>query len=425
MSGFCIEIVHIIDNIWRQQRTLAAVEYQIELENERLRIKEAEELQKKGVPASLRGRKPSMSINIPKFDESSIDPHTVHPDLNISSRSPEQADAVMQDGATLVEEPMSGVEGTSEEAKAITGAAPSGAAVPKESALSRTSRSSISLTSLNRHGLKLDLSNLGIDGLADSKSAITGVRPSALGAGAVSAIEAMASPVTLAPKSARPRTGYEGEYMELLQPFLDNPIDSIPLPTTVPGGASMDVPATDINMDDLFGDNEMNFSASGDGNNPATTTMDPLFSPDDMLPVKTEEMPVNLPGGETMSHEDKLLEELGFVELSSNPMASTSNTEQQNLSLDNVIGSFDFSVAPDNSLSNDFNLMQQQLQQRQQFGLDLNLTSTSGQAGQTDSSNALSDFGFDLFGGTDSNATGDELNFDIFNQPTTSDNKTN
>jgi hypothetical protein len=363
-----------------------------------------------------------MSIDIPKFSEASIDPLTIHPELTLTSKSPEELpDTIMQDGGPLSEEPTAGMDGPSDDAKAPLGAVPSGAAVPKESAISRTSRSSISLTSLNRHGLKLDLSSLTLDGLSENKSSIAGPRPSALGAAAMSGIEAIASPVTLAPKSARPRAGYEGEFPNL-DIFLNSAIDGIQLPSG-DTGAGIEVPPGDINMDDLFGDNEMGFSASGEGGNsiavnPTSTAMGPLFSPEDMLPVKTEEIPINLDGPGAMSHEDKLFEELGFVEVPGNAMASTSASVQPNLSLDNVIGSFDFSVAPDNALSNDFNLMQQ----RQQFGLDLNLTATSsGQAGQAESSTVLPDFSF----WPSSAGVDGDLNFDIFNQPASTDSKTN
>jgi hypothetical protein len=355
-----------------------------------------------------------MLIDIPKFSEASIDPLTIHPELNLTSKSPEELlDTIMQDGGPLSEEPMLGIDGPSDDAKALLGAVPSGAAVPKESAISRTSRSSISLTSLNRHGLKLDLSSITLDGLSENKSSIA--RPSALGAAAMSGIEVIASPVTLAPKSARPRAGYDGEFPNL-ELFLNS---GIQLPS---GDAGPTVQTDDLNMDDLFGDNEMGFSASGEGGNSVavnanSTTMGALFSPEDMLPVKTEEMPINLNGSGAMSHEDKLFEELGFVEVTGNAMASTSAAAQPNLSLDNVMASFNF--ASDNALSNDFNLMQQQ----QPFGLDLNLASTSsGQTGQAESSTALPDFSF-----TWPNSAGvdGDLNFDIFNQPAPTDSKTN
>lgn len=371
--------------------------------------------------------------DIPKFDETAVDLHAIHPEIDLSSKSPEsdKPDILMKDGTVSTEEPTM-IDG--DEAKLH--AAPSGPAIPKESALSRTSRSSISLTSLNRHGLKLDLSNLPLDPLNDNKSSL-GPRASAMGAPVASGIEPVASPVTLAPKSARPRTSYDGEFsqLNLLDPFLNNGMEGIQMPSASSGPRTMPVASGDM-MEDLFGDSEMAFSAGprdGDnrsGTNATTSNLDPLFSPDDMIP-KREDIPIDLTRPDTnarVSTDDKLLEELGFVEIRPTSMASTSAAPVAEPSLD--IGSFELPSGTSNAEpGSTFDIMQQ-LQQHQQFGIDLN-PPTHMQDGQQDQAGlSFSELGFDLFPSSSNpgqSSTADDITnlSALFNQPSGTDSKSN
>ncbi|KAG8835970.1 hypothetical protein FRC17_010939 [Serendipita sp. 399] len=422
------------------KRALAAVENQIELENERIRAKEqAEELQK---VAAGKGRKPSsMFIDIPRFDEKSIDPLTVHPDINLKSATPEDADSIMQDG-TLVEEPISIGEDDNVTSKHLV---PSGAAVPKDSGISRTSRSSISLTSLNRHGLKLDLSTISMEGINENKSALAPSRVSALNPSGISGIESVTSPATLAPKSARPRPGMDGDFSGLALEFLSNPMQ---LSSVVPPGG-LDA-ASDLVMDDLFGDDEINFGA-----NPSTSSatnpvpIESIFSTDNLMaPIKSEEISIDLlgPNPSASGTQDKLFEDLGFGDVPANPSNPDATNSSVNLPLGGDLSSFDFTV--DNNLidplhrsvdstvaDTSFGISQmqqdqelkQQLQQRQQFGIGLNLPGEleaqlqllDGNTANNEnvSSEDLQDFNFDFLGPVpDGSATGDNGFDTLFDQ---------
>ena len=396
------------------------MEYQIEQEQERFKLKEqAEELQRSGGGAGGKSRKQSLFIDIPRFDEMNVDPLTVHPEFNINKGSETQdGDTDMQDGKILTEEPSSMLDDDG------SARIPSGAAVPKDSGLLRPSRSSISLTSLNRHGLKLDLSSLTLDSLDNTKSAIAEPRVSALGG--ISGIKGVASPVTLAPKSARPR---DGDYLAMDLGQLNTFLNS----------------STDLNIEDLFGDSEMPFpeSAVGDGTvgggGGAASVMESFLSAQNLLGnVKTEGTSMDLLGS-TASHantasaptaEEKLFEEFGFVEVKNDhqPTASTSATGT-NINADlSSLATFDFSNPSAATDTANFNMMdlesqnmdmqRLQQQQRQQFGLDLGLPTSLDGNGQDSkmldqylldgnhngdvggSAAGLSNFNFDsLFGG--------------------------
>lgn len=397
------------------------------------------------------GRKPSMFIDLPprRFDDMAVDPLAVPPDS--TGREPaegEKPDTIMQDGSHLAEEPSSMlVDNLSEEAssKAAQGSIPSGAVVPKDPGLSRTSRSSISLTSLNRHGLRLDLSNLSMEPVNEVKSSIAGPRPSALGGVGMSAVDnAMASPVTLAPKSARPRTGYDGEFATLDlfgDPFLTTAMEGTQLPAGDITSGEV-VPSTDMGnlMDDLFADSELGLAgpgaaggtseaiagSSGIASSVSDPTMASLFSAESLFnEVKGKDDPIALLGANSseVAAQNKLFEALGFG-VPPNAAASTSNTQQQGLSLTDPIATFDFSsIGQGNDLpkvdstAEDFNLLNmenRQLQQRQQFGIDLNTTQPGDQTVELD------DFPFDLFG--DDSAGGPSADHDInFNDLFSSD----
>lgn len=241
-----------------------------------------------------------------------IDPLTVHPDLNLSKiPEGEGGDTEMFD-VTLTEEP------SSLDPDDPLSRIPSGAVVPKDPGLLRPSRSSISLTSLNRHGLKLDLSSLTMDSIAEGKSALPADRTSISALGGIG--KGPASPVTLAPKSARPRSDFD-------------PLNFL-------------TSAVDVNIEDLFADNEMPFtdSAGGDGTvggAGAAAVIESFLSA-----VKTEDVPIDLLGV-TDDHisttaaaaQEKLFEELGFVEVNNDhvPIASTS-TANVNMTGDNGVG---------------------------------------------------------------------------------------
>jgi hypothetical protein len=372
-----------------QRRALDAVEYQIEMEEKMKLKKQAEEMQKAG---NNKGRKPSsMVIDIPRFDKTSIDPLTIHPDFQIrDSVEAENGDVTMIDDSSLTDEPTSMLDSAQEgvAAKHLLGLVPSGAAVPKDPGISRNSRSSISLTSLNRggnrHGLKLDLSNLTLDGLGDSKSAMVASRISAMGPSGLSGIEPIASPVTLAPKSARPRPGFDGDFPPL--GLDDLPLESLMQVSTGNMGGGID--ASGI-MDDLFGDSEMNYPTDSDAaavigpsnnantSNAPATSMDSLFSTSNFLPeVKAEDVSVDMLAGTRASGEsstqDKLLEELGFR---NEPTDILSTAPASNLNLE----TFDFGINSSmnqntNSSSSNSGLDLIRLQQRQQFGLGLGLS---------------------------------------------------
>lgn len=375
----------LIDTVEIQlRRALAAVEYQIEQEQEKSKIKqEAEEMQKNGTAAGTKSRKGSMFIDIPRFDEMNIDPLTVHPEIKLSKDSgTPDGDTDMQDGKVFTEDPASMLD---DEGSARI---PSGAVVPKDPGLLRPSRSSISLTSLNRHGLKLDLSSITLDGLNDSKSALAEPRVSALGG--ISAAKGAASPVTLAPKSARPR---DGDYLAM---------DLGPLNTFLNS-------STDLNIEDLFGDSEMPFSESavGDGTvgggDGTASVMESFLSAQNLLPnSKGEDGSMDLLGTSTNAHanttsaptaEDSLFEEFGFVEVKNEqqPTASTSAAGAGMGTDLSSLGTFDFSNPSATADSNDFNMMgldtsnadvqRLQQQQRQQFGLDLDLPTSLDASG--------------------------------------------
>ncbi|KAG8875439.1 hypothetical protein FRC20_003853 [Serendipita sp. 405] len=420
------------------KRALAAVEYQMEQEAERLRAKEqAEELQKQGNFLN-KGRKPSaMFIDIPRFDEKTIDPLSVHPEINLKPATDDDTDFIMHDGS-IVEEPISIMDDESATAK---NPVPSGAAVPKEPGLSRTSRSSISLTSLNRHGLKLDLSNISLDGINENKSALAPSRVSGINPG-VSGMEPVASPVTLAPKSARPRAGMDGEFPSLALDGLEFLSSTIQLPS---GVTSSGIDATDdlVLVDDLFGDDEIDFGSNpptGSGTN--TVPMNSIFSTDSLMgTIKSEEMSIDLLGGNasTSGTQDKLFDDLGFGEMPANSSNADATTSNADLSLDGDLASFDFSVPVDNNLSNNataadssFGLEQmqqdqelkQQLQQRQQFGIGLNLPGELEVQLQLLDGNStnegvppgdLQEFNFDFLG-TDASTTNDGGFGTLFNQ---------
>ncbi|KAG8785379.1 hypothetical protein FRC15_001486 [Serendipita sp. 397] len=420
------------------KRALAAVEYQMEQEAERLRAKEqAEELQKQGNFLN-KGRKPSaMFIDIPRFDEKTIDPLSVHPEINLKPATDDDTDFIMHDGS-IVEEPISIMDDESATAK---NPVPSGAAVPKEPGLSRTSRSSISLTSLNRHGLKLDLSNISLDGINENKSALAPSRVSGINPG-VSGMEPVASPVTLAPKSARPRAGMDGEFPSLALDGLEFLSSTIQLPS---GVTSSGIDATDdlVLVDDLFGDDEIDFGSNpptGSGTN--TVPMSSIFSTDNLMgTIKSEEMSIDLLGGNasTSGTQDKLFDDLGFGEMPANSSNADATTSNADLSLDGDLASFDFSVPVDNNLSNNataadssFGLEQmqqdqelkQQLQQRQQFGIGLNLPGELEVQLQLLDGNStnegvppgdLQEFNFDFLG-TDASTTNDGGFGTLFNQ---------
>lgn len=244
------------------------MDYQLQ-EKERLRLQaEADEAQKLAV--LTKGKRPiDMFIDMPS-NEMKADDGT----KTSGSKLPGEAKT-----------PPVGEEDNAFPGKLTFGSIPSGAVVPKDSGLSRTSRSSISLTSLNRHGLKLDLSGIALDPAGNLSALPTG-KDGLQG-------DRVASPVTLAPKSARPRPGNEDEFpsldfgdmgMDGMDAFLasDPSMNMVDL-TNVPPGSALD------SIDDLFGDNEMGMgSALGDA--PATAididattslsgpAMDSLFS---------------------------------------------------------------------------------------------------------------------------------------------------
>jgi len=376
-----------------QRRALAAVDYQIEQEQEKFKRKaEAEELQRSGTTAGRKARRHSLFIDIPRFDETSIDPLTIHPDINLKASVGDGGDTEMQDSTVLTEEPGSVLDGTQDDGPSKI---PSGPVVPKDPGILRPSRSSISLTSLNRHGPKLDLSNVTMDIRNESMSALP-TESLASGLGGITGIKAIASPVTLAPKSARPLSEFDP-----LNVFLAS--------------------ATEITIDDLFGDGEMPFvdSAGGDstvGGAGAAAAIESFLSVENLLPkVKTEDSSIDLlgppgthadPSSATVG-QDNLFEELGLVEVKSDhaPMISTSATgvdmgaDLSSLGGDNIgmtIGPFEF---PNPSVTTDapnFDMMaletpgpdvQQMQQQHQPFGIDLGLppTSDTGGVGQVDS----------------------------------------
>ncbi|PVG03344.1 hypothetical protein CPB86DRAFT_822398 [Serendipita vermifera] len=398
-----IEIMEI-----QVRRALDAVEYQIEAEKEKMKLKkQAEEMQKAG--NINKGRKPSsMVIDIPRFDKTSIDPLTIHPDFQIrESVEAENGDVTMVDDSELTDEPSSILESTQEGtgAKLAPGHVPSGAAVPKDPGISRGSRSSISLTSLNRggnrHGLKLDLSNLTMEGLAEGKSAIVASRISAMGPAGLSGIEPIASPVTLAPKSARPRPGFDGEFPPLglddpLESLLKDPLNNMQVPTSnIAGG--IDASGSNIDglvIDDLFGDSEMNYTADTDAaavigsnndrnaSNAPGNTMESLFSTSNFLPeVKAEDVSVDMLAGTTAPEESstKLLEQLGFQNESTDILSTAPATDLNLETFDFGINSSMNQNSNTASSNAELDLMrlqqaQQQLQQRQQFGLGLGLS---------------------------------------------------
>lgn len=248
---------------------------------------------------------------------------------------------------------------------------------------------------------------------------------------APSAVEnAMASPVTLAPKSARPRTGYEGEFSALDlfgDPFLASTMEGAQLPA----GDIEVVPPGDMGnlMEDLdlFADAELGLTASGgagDAISAATGVDDPtmasLFSDGLFDEAKDKNDPISLltTNSNSIAAENKLFEELGF---DVPPNASSSATGQtQDLSLSDSLANFDFSsigqggdLPKGDATAGDFNLLNmedRQLQQRQQFGIDLNTTQAGDQA-----VSGLGDFPFDLFGGT--GTSGDDLDFDNLFSP--------
>lgn len=347
----------ILDDMETQvQRALDAVEYQIEQENEKLKHKQQAEALQRSQAAAAGSRKPSsMFIDIPRFDEKSIDPLSVHPEFRLKNVDGNEEDLVMQDGTT--EEPAS-MEGVQED-NAGKLAVPSGAAVPKDSGLARASRSSISLTSLNRHGLKLDLSTLTLDGLAENKSGLAPSRMSTLGPSGMSGVEPMGSPVTLAPKSAKPRPGFDGDFNPLA--LSDIQLNSL---------------LTGTGMDDLFGDNETSDANIG---------VDALFSNPLIQPIKSEDISnISLIGdgqATTSGGQEKLFEDLAFESSGANNGSTALTNTEVPLGGDMSAFSFDMgSELPRAQGSEGITTAiggseAQQLQQRQQFGIDLNLPS--------------------------------------------------
>jgi hypothetical protein len=376
-----------------------------------------------------------MFIDLPprRFDDMAVDPLAPAPDVKKEAIEGDKGDIVMQDGTQMTEEPLSmqvdGAEATS--SKAHLASVPSGAVVPKDPGLSRTSRSSISLTSLNRHGLRLDLSSISIDPVNENKSSIAGPRPSALGGGGMSTISAvdnaMASPVTLAPKSARPKAGYEDDFsLDLFgDPFLGTTMEGNQLPAGDITSGEV-VPPPNIMEDlDLFGDGELGLTAGGGAGDTipgaagvSDPTMASLFSDGLFDEVKDKDDGIALLGSnsDNVAAENKLFEQFGFPVPPNASSSSAAVPHTQDLSLPDSITSFDFSsigqggdLQKEGATAGDFNLLNmedRQLQQRQQFGIDLNAT----QAGDQDVGD-LNDFPFDLFGTADASG---EINFDSF-----------
>jgi hypothetical protein len=184
-----------------QRKAVAILDAQIQAEKDKEKQKEAQANIKKGEESS--------GDTIQTTDTMEVD--TIEPEAVVVKTEPQETQVLLGE-IPLSEEP------TSTDSTKVTfplGIIPSGAAVPA----GPRRAGSISLASLNRpnrpaYGLKLDLSATALRGLPslDGSTVLDGTNVDAvtqMGAGTSFVDASMASPVTLAPKSAHPRAGDE------------------------------------------------------------------------------------------------------------------------------------------------------------------------------------------------------------------------